>query len=59
MNEALVNSRKGSFLSVEVGGLLLDHPGLYETSPRGVSTGVNNMHFGPINWVAGRVSMFG
>ena len=57
MHEALVNSWKGSFFSVEVGGLLLDHPGLYETSPRGVGTGVNNMRFGPINWVTGRVSM--
>ena len=57
--EALVHSWEGSFLSVEGGGLLLDHPGLYETSPRGVGTGVNDMCFGPINTVASRVGMLG
>ena len=49
MHEAHVNTWKSSFLSVEGGGLLLDHPGLYEMSPRSVGTSVNNMRFGPIN----------
>ena len=59
MHEAHVNTWKSSFFSVEGGGLLLDHPGLYEMSPRSVGTSVNNMRFGPINWVSGRVSMLG
>ena len=51
MHEAHVNTWKSSFLSVEGGGLLLDHSGLYETLARSLGTSVNNMRFGPINWV--------
>ena len=47
-----------TYFSAQVVGLLVDHPGLEETSSGRVGTDVNHMSLSPINGMASRVSMF-
>ena len=58
LNEGLIDVGQCTWFSVQVVGLLVDHPGLEEALSGGVGTGVNHTSLSPINGMTSRVSMF-